>query len=489
MSEDYPIRVGTTEDFATVCGLLERVQFNEAEIARRLGVPLLTQVTIDDHPEDTSGANDTLSLLIGLFVHDREISAADLSSHLSPDEIAALERLGLLSNGRCPVCLCPVSNVYTISDRWTPRSESSGEAAADIVYPAVVPNTRMFLDLLPRGACDSFLELCGGTGVAALLAADECATHASAFDIAPRSTHFAEFARRLNGLDNMTTGTGDLYDPAGDATYDRIVAHPPYMPTLDPKYIFYSGGEDGEQVTRRVIEQAPKYLRPGGTLYCVAMASDREDAPLERRIRQWLGPEEREFDVAVVVRRVATPEELVTQTVMARRTDPEAAKRWLDFLRELKIIAFSYAAMIVQRKAAGREPFTVRRMKGDRTGRLEHDWLLAWETHAASDTTGEKILGSRLRAMTGPDLRVINRLKDGHWTPVQFVLETEYPFKLDMRIEPWVGHLMASCDGKKTGADLFRQLMQEEILQAQTQAADFAGVLKILVSGGFLQVC
>ena len=91
--------------------------------------------------------------------------------------------------------------------------------------------------------------------------------------------------------------------------------------------------------------------------------------------------------------------------------------------------------------------------------------------------------------MTGPELRIVNRLHDGHWNPAQFTLHADYPFTLDLNIEPWVGHLMSCCDGRKTGAEVFRQLMQEQILQPQTQAADFAGVLKILVSGGFLQVC
>jgi tRNA1(Val) A37 N6-methylase TrmN6 len=43
--------------------------------------------------------------------------------------------------------------------------------AAGVVYHAVTVNTCHFLETLPNEPCDSFLDLCSGSGVAALLAA------------------------------------------------------------------------------------------------------------------------------------------------------------------------------------------------------------------------------------------------------------------------------------------------------------------------------
>jgi methylase of polypeptide subunit release factors len=73
-----------------------------------------------------------------------------------------------------------------------------------------------------------------GTGIAALVAAQKDAAHAWAFDITARATHFAEFNRRLNAIPNVTAAEGDLYAPAGGQTFDRIVAHPPYLPVYRP---------------------------------------------------------------------------------------------------------------------------------------------------------------------------------------------------------------------------------------------------------------
>jgi methylase of polypeptide subunit release factors len=91
----------------------------------------------------------------------------------------------------------------------------------------------------------------------------------------------AEFNRLLNGLNNLTTIQGDLYERLGDLTFDHIVAHPPYMPVLIRAQIFYDRGSDGEQVTRRIVMGLPRYLRPGGCFYCLAQGSDRDSAPFE----------------------------------------------------------------------------------------------------------------------------------------------------------------------------------------------------------------
>src|SRR5258708_22807936 len=130
-----------------------------------------------------------------------------------------------------------------------------------------------FLTMVPASPCARFLELCCGTGIAAFLAARNGAKHAYAFDIAARSVHFAEFNRRLNELENVTVGEGDLYSPAGGRKFDRIVAHPPYVPVLEPKYGFYDGGQDREHITRRIIQALPAYLEDRGLLVSVSPGS------------------------------------------------------------------------------------------------------------------------------------------------------------------------------------------------------------------------
>ncbi|MCX6630450.1 MAG: class I SAM-dependent methyltransferase [Candidatus Solibacter sp.] len=155
--------------------------------------------------------------------------------------------------------------MYIASDRWSNPDGTAIDTPTDAVYPAFIATTRLFLELLPKGTCDNFLDLCAGTGIAALVAAKNGARHACASDITERCSMFAEFNRRLNAIPNVSIATSDLYRNLDRQTFDCIVAHPPYVPTLSPKWIFYSGGEDGEQVTRGIVEGLPLHLRDGGT--------------------------------------------------------------------------------------------------------------------------------------------------------------------------------------------------------------------------------
>jgi methylase of polypeptide subunit release factors len=488
----YPIQLGATKDFAIARELLVRSQFMERDVARRLGVPLLTQPMIDEAPQRPASSADVLDLLIRVFVRNSFARDSEIEEHLQRSEMDALQRLGLLARSSeapglwySPVCLCPVGDVYTVSDRWKTPDGKALEGIDDIVYPSVVPNTRLFLDLLPQSRCGKLLDLCSGTGVAALIGASKYAQEAYAYDIAPRSTHFAGFAKHLNGLANFTAGTGDLYEPAGDLMFDRIVAHPPYVPVLESKWIFYAGGEDGEHVTRRMMENVPRYLSPGGTLYCLAMASDRTGQPLETRIREWLGPQEKEFDIAVVVRSIIEPEGFAFGSLVRGNNEQGQARKWKELFETRRITALPYAMMMVQRKAAGREPFTVRRQTGPKTSRREHEWLLEWETNAASGA--ETLLAMPLKTSSECELRVLNRMGAEDWDAIAYSLATAFPFNMEMKTDRWIAYLLTRCDGTKTGGELFEELKRDHAIHVDTAPSDFADELKTLVSGGFLQ--
>src|SRR6185436_4250820 len=59
-------------------------------------------------------------------------------------------------------------------------------------------------------------------------------------------------------------------------SYDLIISNPPYvtnvaMGALPPEYrheprLALAGGEDGLDAVRTIIEEAPRFLNPGGTL-------------------------------------------------------------------------------------------------------------------------------------------------------------------------------------------------------------------------------
>ena len=139
------------------------------------------------------------------------------------------------------------------------------------------------------------LELCAGTGVAALRAARRGAAEAWATDIAPRCVEFARFNARLNDLaDRVRVVESDAWSALGGETFDLVVAHPPYVPALSHRFDFRDGGADGEQVARRIVEglgAAPASGRP--VRDARRRSAIARGAPIAARVREWLGARRR----------------------------------------------------------------------------------------------------------------------------------------------------------------------------------------------------
>jgi SAM-dependent methyltransferase len=481
--------------FAFLRDFLRSLEFNEESICRRVGMAGLNEFLSNERARVTlSGESDGLGFLIRLFLLGELLGVKELESVIPTGALEAMKDLGLLIEDAADharvcasVALYPVGRLFIVSDRWSTPEGNAPELPDDFVFPAITANTSQFMVSLPRDACESFLELCSGTGVAALEAARQ-ANHAWAVDITERSTQTAEFNRLFNGFDNVTTIQGDLYECLGDLTFDRIVAHPPYMPVLNRVQIFYDGGSDGEQVTRRIVMGLPRYLRPGGCFYCLAQGSDREGAPFEQRVRAWLGEEQSEFDVMVIVRQPQNPEDAAMQYAVKSRGGGQAAHEMREALRGLGIQLMVYGWMIIQRRQDARPVFTTRKSTGPNTGRDEIDWLLKWETAAAKPRFINKFAEMHPVPAPSLELHVVHRMKEEDLAPEQFSLRTEYPFSVDCRVQPWMGFLLPQCDGKLRVRELLEFCRQNNFVHPETPLAEFVKLLMVFISGGFLEV-
>lgn len=122
------------------------------------------------------------------------------------------------------------------------------------------------------------LDLCTGSGCLAILMAgafpeaqvDAVDLSADALQVAARNVSDYGLAQQVH------LHEGDLFTPLGGATYDLIVANPPYVDApavaaLPPEYLHepklaLGSGEDGLDVTRVILAEAARHLNPGGLL-------------------------------------------------------------------------------------------------------------------------------------------------------------------------------------------------------------------------------
>lgn len=488
-----PLRLGTDDEFSALRSVLHAAGYTEHAICERLGLQNISQFRFRaecrTQPRPAAENRDTLDLFIRLFL-DSEPLEQDTARALPLELLTALGLVvhhiadpGLLSG---TVLLHPLHGLYIVSDRPSPIEGDERRPPDDFVYPALIPNTQLFLDLIQPGPCDAFLDLCAGTGIAALLAARDGAAHAYSCDITQRSTVFAEFNRRLNGIANLTASQGDLYEAAGDLTFDRIVAHPPYVPVYRPSLIFDSGGQDGEQIVRRIIEGLPRYLRPGGRFYALTMGSDREH-PFEQRLREWLGEAEGEFDVAFINRLTRTPRDWASESVISKKGSVNDIADWRAFFESLHVSALVYGLVMIQRREKNRPVFTLRRQTGSNTGPSEHTRLFEWETALVTHDSAW-LMGLRPRSTPDARFHVEHRLGDREWVPESYRLEIDHPFASGLRAQAWTAHLLARADGSMTAVELLERLIADGALHPATPTDAFAEMLATLISGGFLAV-
>jgi SAM-dependent methyltransferase len=433
-------------------------------------------------------------ILATLFLAGERIELNTARHFLGNEKIALLEGMGLLESepdaGHCyaTVALYPVEDLYTASDRWSSHDGSQYSGPEDTVYPAFIPNTRLFLRHLPQYPGSRFLDLCGGTGIAALIAAKRGAVEAWSGDISDRSTRFAEFNRRLNGIPNAQAVTSDLYQNFENCRFDVISAHPPYVPTLQPKWIFFSGGRDGEEITRRIVEGLPYHLNDRGVFMALTMGTDRADRPFEQRIREWLGEGGKEFDIAFLLRKEIDPQEFALRANRETIRTREESERWSQLFRSLQIKSLAYGFICIRRRSGASRTFTMRRQASPSALRSPWEWLLQWESAACSDGLAQLILDSPLHASRQTDFIVTHRLEQGVWNPSSYRLQTEYPFNMECAAQPWMAHLISLCDGKATGRAVMNALIRNEVLPKSASAGEFARAAASLASGGFIEV-
>lgn len=123
----------------------------------------------------------------------------------------------------------------------------------------------------------SVLDLCTGSGVVAIAAAQLDASRVAAFDICPDAVRCARSNAAAAGL-AVEVRCGDLTHAVASGPYDVVVCNPPYVPTVPgtdslPGHIgpawAWDAGPNGRLVLDPLCASAADLLGPGGTLLVV----------------------------------------------------------------------------------------------------------------------------------------------------------------------------------------------------------------------------
>jgi SAM-dependent methyltransferase len=482
--------------FATVSEFL-RAEYSEQAVCRRLGMESLHEyLGGGEKPEFSADSEpaDALDVLLRLFLRGSRVSANDWERLIPRAVREAMEGLGMLCADAehreqlySTVALYPVQGLHIASDRWT-NLDGSRPAEPDFVFPAIHPFTHDLLGLLPQKPCEKFLDLCSGTAVAALLASRNYSRQSWAVDITARATQFGEFNRRLNQVENVRVLQGNLYEPVAGLKFDRIVAHPPFVPSLDRGAIYADGGEDGEFVTRALVQRLPQFLEADGCCYCGTMGIEREGEPYERRVREWLGGEQSNFDVLFITERTQSPALFAYRAARNKKGDLTLMDQWLAHLEKLGVQNLAYGLLVMQRKGSSRNAFTVRRQRGERSRGAEIEWLRNWETKLAGSSGASFLLQSRPRSSAEVNIQIIQAKRGAEFIPTQHILKISYPFVLEYECSAWVATFVTRCDGKTTARKQLEAGRHNRWLPPEVTEEQFAQTLGTLISMGVVEI-
>ena len=472
-ADGFPLRSGTQADRDAIRACLRTVSFTEAAICERLGVADLHQVERRPLPpeSDDGSSNDALDVLVGLFVLDRRIRRTVLEASISDASVAAFCAVDLIrptDDGgrqvyRSPVRLVPIltsaGELFIASDA-APRGADASPTDADFVFSAHNPLTRQFLDLAPRRSYRSLLDLGTGTGIGALAACNPPA--AIGVDITARAVHFARFNAWLNDRP-IDVREGDLYAPVAGLCFDCVLAHPPYVPTLKSRATYRDGGETGEQITRRVVEDLHRHLNPRGVFLMPCIAMDTREGRFEDRARQWLGAAVGEFDLIFAVAETRSPAEFA-RDLATRVSDPlpDEAGQWIERFDRWGVAEVTYGALAARRFDAAAGPPQTRRVKlSDETRFASFEWLFDRFERRRNPAHSASVLASAPRIGAATRLRMVYETRGGRLTASECLFENGgRPFPATVKVDEWVARLVMQCDGRTTVAEIGDRLTQ-----------------------------
>jgi methylase of polypeptide subunit release factors len=485
-------------DLVALRALLTVHHYDVPGICERTGKSQLYDFDTRAHARQGQAPEIGVDALVHLFLDCLPLDQGRVDELLGAGSGDLLLRLGLVfpyqGTLTSTVLMYPTEGLWLVSDRpvFSTAGLISYEDVPDLVYPAITASVRVFAATLPPGRGKRYLELCSGTGVAALIAAKGGAVHAWAVDITERSTYFAAFNARLNGLENATALEGDLFSPVAGQQFDCIVAHPPYMPATSTEMIFRDGGEDGEHITRAIIGKLPEFLATEGVFHCTCMITAREGSPALHRVRAMLGEAADDFDLILLGKGITEVEQYFTKQLL--KADADAVPGIVALMKRfqaLKVQWMEYGTIIIYRHGKARAGISMAVQRHQDGTWDQVAWLLSMQGLLSGGAEALDLLLAARPRLSPVAKFTLNYQASGDpedpWTATEGAISVEQPTPGRVPANAGDAAFFASCTGDRTFAEILRDLQAAESIPADLPPHQFMHKMLPLVAEGVLE--
>jgi methylase of polypeptide subunit release factors len=346
---DFPIadaKAATSLGFA-----LRSVGYSEGAVHELLDEDAYSRGEVDAPTDERRLPQSGLATVIRICFLQRTVRTDEAVRALGRDGVEALERTGLATVGEdlVPrVRILPVGSLLVAGDGYSQDDDPADYVA---IY---TPTSRLCDSLTPRPRVERALDVGTGSGVHALLAASH-ARHVIATDVNARALAFTELNAALNGLTNVESRRGSLYEPVAGEMFDLIICNAPYVVSPERRWAYRDSGFQADEVSERAVRDAPAHLAEGGyaTLLVSWLAQDA-DAPDERAL-DWVARSG--CDSWILSTWDSDPLGHASEWNSHLESDPEAFGRaldeWTAYFEELGVRWVSEGAILLHKRPRG----------------------------------------------------------------------------------------------------------------------------------------
>jgi methylase of polypeptide subunit release factors len=263
---------------------LRRVDYSEDSISELLdddaysGDPEELPVHTRRLP-DTPLATVVRALFLGLPVSKRDAVEA-----LGRRGVDALAATGLAEVGSDVVPgarVLPVDELLVAADGYSRGSDDPPDYVA-----AYSPASHVCASLTPRHRVERALDVGTGSGAQALLAAPHAA-HVIATDVNPRALAYTQLNAALNGLTNVETRAGSLFEPVRGEPFDLITCNAPYVISPERRWAYRDAGHEGDGVSELIVAEAAAHLTDNGFATLLVSWLGRDEEEPDDRVVEW----------------------------------------------------------------------------------------------------------------------------------------------------------------------------------------------------------
>ena len=492
MERERFLQIATADDYGRLREVFDRGGYTDEAVRSRLRVEnlrLLSGRDMNDLLEATAEGTP-LDVLIRLFLLGTDV-AADATRHaLEPTDLCEWSNIGLVrvegESVWAELQIVPLENMLLAFDH--PRQVNSGLRENHVM--GVGSSTLTLSNLTVRRHSARTLDLGTGCGFLGLVAAAH-SDHVLAVDCNPRAVELARFNAGLNGLENVECREGDLFEPVAGCRFELVVSNPPFVISPENRYIYRDSGMKGDEITQRIVREAPDYLSEGGFCQILCNWVHLADQPWQERLHAWF--EGTDCDAWVMQSDTFAAREYAEKWIRHTERDDDEdfdtrLNQWLDYYREQRIEAIG-AGLITMRRRTGatnwyRADDGPERMLGPAGESIAMGFALRDFLEVNQDDS--VLLQQSLRL--SPDARLHQELRpsDEGWTPTTSELHLERGLAYSGVIDPFVARLAGGCNGRRP----LRELVAAMAVSLDRNVADITepclNVVRRLVERGFL---